>query len=112
MYQNLQSNYTIIIIILYFYSCISTVVFLLTNIYIPYSAKIKTPLKGVVFKLLALHGSNIPIMNNIGCLGFQTVVLDFSKSRIPYSAKVKTPPLRGWSSNFRTLLEPALDAKI
>jgi hypothetical protein len=22
------------------------------------------------------------------------------------------PPLRGWSSNFRTLLEPALDAKV
>jgi hypothetical protein len=32
------------------------------------------------------------------------------KEMVPYSAKVKTP-LRGWSSNFRTLLEPALDAK-
>jgi hypothetical protein len=35
----------------------------------------------------------------------------WQKYMVPYSAKVKTP-LRGWSSNFRTLLEPALDAKI
>ena len=57
---------------------------------------------------ILLISTGIDIQYYMGML-FET---DEEKYGVPYSAKVKTPPLRGWSSNFRTLLEPALDAKI